>query len=434
MDARKWHMVAMILVMVCINGFTVPLLLERIGLEGLVVEGSPEAQRVSLSVKVLEVWAAMSLGLMWRRKSGIGGLVAGSASYCLASLVAVILFMLFSNALLPGRLTVLRLLIPLAALYLLARWLHLVLTWSAERDSRRWLQSTALVFAAVMAVSLVMEGVFMFVGKSSQNDNALASKVWFARHWEVNAQGYRDLPDEEGGAGKRHLLLVGDSYLAGHGVADSAERFSNRMQRALGRWRIHNHGQNGASAEDIAGQLELVGAKADVVLYCWFVNDILGPARDFLPPRHADLRPRSPLSPIGSSYLFNYLHHLYPDEADGRDYYDYLRRCYQSADVMRAYHAVLEGIAGKARHGNSQFGVVLFPTMDLSQMEGIPVAEELAFWKGLGVPCIYLGPAIEGQDASELIVNGSDHHPNSLGHQLAADAILKWLREIGWVD
>lgn len=425
----------MILIMVCVNGITVPWLMDRMGMGRLLLEGSPEAERISLAVKAVDTWLLMSIGLMWRRRTHWVGLLAGSASYCFASLLAVILFMLFTNPIVPGRWTFLRLLIPVAGLYLLARWLHRVAAWSADAPKRRLWQGMALVFSAVMAVGLVLEGVFMFVGKTSQNDNALASKVWFARNWELNTQGYRDFEDEKGDTGSRHLLLVGDSYLAGHGVRDTADRFSNRIQRALGGgWRVHNHGQNGASAEDISNQMQIAGGRADAIVYCWFVNDILGPAQDILGPRNAGLKPPSPISPVAGSYLINYLYHLFPDEEDGRDYYAYLKSCYASTKVLGTYHSILAGLNEQARLGHSRFGVVLFPTMDLMQMEGIPVANELAFWDGIGVPCLYLGPAIEGHAASELIVNGSDHHPNALGHELAADAILKWLPGSGLLD
>ncbi|MFN8396738.1 MAG: hypothetical protein U0176_19085 [Bacteroidia bacterium] len=286
----------MILIMLLVNGLTVPWFLERMGLGRLMLVGSPEAERISLAVKTVDAWLVMTIALMWWRRKHLGELLAGSGSYCFAGLLSVILFLLFTNPILPGRLTVLRLLIPVAGLYMLARWLHRVAAWSAE-GRRKGLQALALVFSAVVAVGFLMEGVFMFVGKTSQNDNSLASKVWFSRHWRLNPQGYRDFDDTEGGAGKRHLLLVGDSYLAGHGVKDTADRFSNRIQQALGGgWRVHNHGQNGASAEDILDQLQIEGNRADVVIYCWFVNDILGSAAKFFGPRNPHLKLPSPIS------------------------------------------------------------------------------------------------------------------------------------------
>ncbi|MBL0018492.1 MAG: hypothetical protein IPP17_19150 [Bacteroidetes bacterium] len=55
---------------------------------------------------------------------------------------------------------------------------------------RMRLRPLATVGWAILSVLLVLEGIFMFVAKSSINDTTLASKIWFARHWQLTEDGF----------------------------------------------------------------------------------------------------------------------------------------------------------------------------------------------------------------------------------------------------
>jgi len=54
----------------------------------------------------------------------------------------------------------------------------------------------------------------------------------------------------------------------------------------------------------------------------------------------------------------------------------------------------------------------------------------LHFAREEGIKVLDLLPAFRGRDGSELWVSALDQHPNALGHQLAADAMLPFVRAL----
>src|SRR6185436_234575 len=91
----------------------------------------------------------------------------------------------------------------------------------------------------VALVLLAVEGVFSMVERSHAVGYTLAARLWFARHWSTpnNSLGYRDVehPDD----GRKKLFVLGDSFVAGVGIADARERFSDLLQVGLGRSEEH---------------------------------------------------------------------------------------------------------------------------------------------------------------------------------------------------
>src|SRR5262245_21618978 len=80
----------------------------------------------------------------------------------------------------------------------------------------------------VALVLLAGEGVFSMIDRSHAVGYTLAARLWFARHWTPpgNSFGYRDVehPDD----GKKKLFVLGDSFVAGMGIRDVRERFTDR--------------------------------------------------------------------------------------------------------------------------------------------------------------------------------------------------------------
>ncbi|MGH7822021.1 MAG: hypothetical protein ACREQ9_19845, partial [Candidatus Binatia bacterium] len=108
--------------------------------------------------------------------------------------------------------------IALLALTVLAAAL---IRWNLGRQRRGLARATILAHALGCAF-LAAEIVFSFVPRSNGNANALAMRKWMAEYWKpINRLGFRDadvaVADLEH---KRKILVVGDSFVAGHGVED----------------------------------------------------------------------------------------------------------------------------------------------------------------------------------------------------------------------
>lgn len=387
---------------------------------------------VRTSCWILNGWIGMAItSVLWKRLT-LMQLFRAALLFDMLTLFAGLLLLLATNPIMAGHFQVLRLMFVISLLLLLAKVFHLGVVKATMGSWMAKLRPVATVAFSTLATLLVLEGIFLFVARSNSNNATLASKVWFARHWHLNPWGYRDAAEAvPAHPSKHHLVLVGDSFLAGHGIRDTAHRFSNLLQARLGpAWRVHNHGQNGASAEDVLEQLAFCPFTPDLILYCWFVNDIQGAARQVgFPSPNAHLQPPSPISLIHGSYFFNYLHALFPDTEVGQAYFSFLGRAYHDHQVLSLYRTQLLQIHEVALQKGAKFAVVLFPTMDVASMASIPIQDERAFWQERDVPCLYLASTFLGHGEEDLVVNSSDRHPNELAHRLAAHAIWKWLNQ-----
>ena len=58
----------------------------------------------------------------------------------------------------------------------------------------------------------------LFFAQSDGFNLTLSSRNWFARYWQpINSLGYRDVEPRAPRPGEKFVLVVGDSFVAGHG-------------------------------------------------------------------------------------------------------------------------------------------------------------------------------------------------------------------------
>jgi hypothetical protein len=369
--------------------------------------------------------------LMLLRKKGLVELLQSSALFQTLLGIAGILMMLTLNPLYAGKLQWLRLLFPLGILFVWTKAFYLTFVKATQVRWRMRIRPIATAVWAMVAILLFLEGVFLFVGKSSINDTTLASKIWFARHWELTNLEFRESealnkPD----AMKSQLLFIGDSFLAGHGIKNPEDRFSDRIQTSLGTtWQVHNHGQNGANTAMQSNQLWHHPVAPKLTVLCWYVNDIQDAAEDVgLTTGNARHSAPFPISIVGGSYLFNFLNGLFPDRQASENYLNFLQRAFSSELVLYWYGHALENLQEESTLSGSKFAVVLFPMMNLVQGSEFALKPMREFWKGKNVPCLDLSPVFLPHAAHTLTVNASDSHPSKFAHELAAAAIDTFLR------
>ncbi len=100
----------------------------------------------------------------------------------------------------------------------------------------------------IISISIIFfTGIEIFFGfffvKSDGFCFTLASKTWFKRYWlPINSLGYRDIEyTKDNLKGKRIVFVVGDSFVAGQGIKNYKDRFSNILQEKLGKsWAVLN--------------------------------------------------------------------------------------------------------------------------------------------------------------------------------------------------
>ena len=128
----------------------------------------------------------------------------------------------------------------------------------------------------LFSLFILLEICFSFVLLSGGGEKTLAGKNWFNYYWKVNDLGYRDEnPKDIDRAGKKNILIIGDSYVAGHGLKEENQRFSNILRTELKDCSdVFNLGVCGADTRDEFGFLASFPIKPDLIILSYVNNDI----------------------------------------------------------------------------------------------------------------------------------------------------------------
>ncbi len=138
------------------------------------------------------------------------------------------------------------------------------------------LKNFLLVVYSAVSFFLIFEIVFMYLPISQGSGEAYCMRIWFSKYWELNEQGYRDAPyDTKSDTLKKIVVMLGDSYVAGHGTKYVEERMSNILEKKLGTgYRVFNLGENGAHTQREYGNLLRFPYKFDKLILVHVPNDL----------------------------------------------------------------------------------------------------------------------------------------------------------------
>ena len=260
------------------------------------------------------------------------------------------------------------------------------------------------------------------------------------------------LRDREFGPRPRGVLRVagvGDSFAAGEGVPIERSLFK-QIEVDLGTgYEVVNAGQPGHGTRDELDRLRFVASQLDCQrgIVVWIANDVLRTpeleqrqdyVNDLVLLRDERLqdddqrwyRGRSRLVDVVDSrlQLWSAKDDLARVTADTIAWY---RDCYdpvQNGDNLREFEANLAAIAAVP---NCRSVLVLYPLLEGIESE-YPLADVHAYVAAAaqraGLPVLDLAPVFRGQQSGDLWVHPVDHHPNGRAHELAAKAIVEWLR------
>ena len=306
----------------------------------------------------------------------------------------------------------------------------------------RLLLGNLLVLLALLALGLAAGEIYCrFLCDST--DALGCTKLnerWFQRHWQSNPSGYRDNLDYplKLQPGKRRITFVGDSFAAGHGIKNVADRFANRLRRAHPEWEIHLLAQPGF---DTGNELDLMekclaqGYQLDLVVLVYCLNDVA----DLFPEwTETAGRIRAEAARTGwfcqHSYLVNTLYYRItaPRNRDMQSYFDYIRAGYrgqpweQQQQRLKAFRDLVQAHGGRLAVVTFPFFQALGPHYEYQFMH-----DELnQCWRSLDVPHLDLLTVYRNLPPARLMVNRSDPHPNEAAHALAADALEPFLQHL----
>lgn len=292
----------------------------------------------------------------------------------------------------------------------------------------------ALVFVVATITTLfAIEFVFAFcVVQSDGFGGTLAAELWFARYWHpINGYGYRDTSIKHF-EGRSVLLVVGDSFVAGHGIRRIEDRFADRLAKLLGdKWEFAVIGDNGWDTSMEMDGLRRYPVKPNLVVLSYYINDIQGPAeRNGFPLPRYFRPPTGILAPlVEQSFFVNWAYWRLYRHGMGDDYWDYLTSAFSNPTIWKAHAGELESFANAVAEQGARLCVVVWPELDRIRQSRAFTDRVVDVFRRSGALVVDLAVAFDGRSADDLIVNALDVHPNRRIHGevavLIADELLR---------
>lgn len=294
------------------------------------------------------------------------------------------------------------------------------------------ISNLATLLMPVILLLAVLEIAFMFIAQSQEGGLTLASHIWFERYWPPMTGDYRDTPKTDT-VGKKKVLLVGDSFTAGHGLKLVEERYGNIVANHLGNaYTTYNLGLPGSDTRDEYARLEKFGVKPDILVLQYFPNDIEKVARDHgLVPQaftpYSDIPGFRLQSLFRRSYLLNFLYWQVP-HGTFSSFDDYMLKAYGTPAIINEHLRDLSRFVDYANRHHARLYVVLFPFLFNLDKTATYVKPVVNYFQSQNVPIVEVGKLIGDIDPKDRVVGRNDAHANPLVNQRTGEALFKMIQ------
>ena len=317
--------------------------------------------------------------------------------------------------------------------------------WKRNSLARSLAQNLVLAFLTVLFTLTVVEiGLKLFLVQSDGINFTLASKSWYERYWRpINSLGYRDYEWTIEKIGNRvRVIVVGDSFVAGGGVANIDDRFSNQLGKKLGDdYVVMTVAQNGWNTPQEIDALQVNPYRPDIVIFSHYLNDIedVGAKYGYSRPANLLIYPPDWLRPlVDHSYAINFVYwRLFRWRAfenpihrqEIQTYQDYLRVLFEDPRVWAAHQEELFRVCSLAQTDHFKLIVVAFPDMLRVDQTRDLSGKVASFFREHQVPVVDVAALIDSQRPRSTIANSVDTHPSIQVHALVADALYPMVLE-----
>lgn len=337
--------------------------------------------------------------------------------------------------------------------------------WRRKRGARPVILNLAISLWMMLAVVTGVELYFaLFRDTTDAFNQTNVSRRWFAIHADAEAKtlefsDLQSLPYRETkpvtpeiAEGQRRFMFLGDSFTFGHGIEDINDRFTNRLEKRLnetgsGNCEVANlawagtelHWANAVSKKLIADNYDM-----DTLVYVMCLNDIESFTGEGSP--YANIGEHSPdadpflakykLTPFFSkTYFLNtmYFRVKQLQTPELRNYYGSIGKDYEG-EPWRRMTGVLNEMKTACDRNKTRFVIVVFPFLHNLGQSDNPFesahAAVTAYGKDVRVPVLDLREHLRSHVGEGLTLNSLDAHPNQRAHELAAEALFRFLRDI----
>lgn len=265
----------------------------------------------------------------------------------------------------------------------------------------------------------------------------------------LNRDRLRDVDYGPKAPGTYRVLLLGDSFTFGSGVADDDAIWPALVERRLNaerplagveRYEVLNGGLPGSLTDQwvalYAQQRRTF--QPDLVLVVFFLRD--GTRVDGSMIAQTVAARASAQWPWGVEHWITYRYLQERRAMTGLlgEFVGYFVDAYVGSEPQteewRQAQRNLVALQSSARADGARFGLVTFPILfglDTTPYPFTPVLEEIGrFGDAHAMPVRSLLPAFAGRRAADLWVGVGNQHPNARGHAIAAEAILRFVETL----
>jgi hypothetical protein len=303
---------------------------------------------------------------------------------------------------------------------------------------QKLVQNITLSLLTLFFILMISEIFFkVFFAQSDAWNQTLASQNWFKRYWATNSMGYRDVEWSEADLhNKKRILVLGDSFAAGHGIENIEDRFSDQLGAKLGDdYLVMNIAASGISTKEEIDRVTGFPYKPEIFILQYFINDIRYAANEqgFIPD-DPSVNPPAFLKPlVDNSYVINFISwhaiRLLPGPWQADDFI-WLNKVYNDPNVWWFHQQELLTIYEGARSEQVQLIVVIFPSLTDVDRSSRLTAKVIDFFKSHQVPVLDVAPLVQDIPLEQRIVSSLDAHPSVLVHHRVAEALYEMVMDL----
>jgi len=326
-------------------------------------------------------------------------------------------------------------------------WLPVAFLAAAAMSHRRVLgllkrQPWLLSLVTVLALLVAGEGlarIWTVIEPEVQAFPTHRTAMWLNRYAPVNSQGFRDR-EHINPKTRRRVLVVGDSYAFGWGIAHPADRIRDMLETTLDSVTHMNWESYNVSRPDLDTRQETELVKSvpaihpDIALVLYVFNDIeyLAPMTERKTITEAAGTLSARLNPGRIIFQNSFLaQELYVRARHARIY---LSGGTPGADIYADSALVakhLRDVCTLMRTAAGSAKIQALVPLDLAPIVSPAYQRRMETFtrqaQAAGIPVLRVDTAFAGHELPELVVNSLDAHPNELANWLATRAIAEHL-------
>jgi hypothetical protein len=303
-----------------------------------------------------------------------------------------------------------------------------------------WWTGPMITLTTLVLILIGVELGLRYVWVMSDNFQFSAMhRNWSRLHWNpLNdvGEGYRDYPPAPNDE-RTHILVAGDSLVAGYGMNAIDNTFPHLLGNLLGEnFTVNIVAQPGWGISTAFGALQSYPTQPDIVVLSHYINDI---AEGSAGQQYHQPFPSIRLEPsenqrwwVENFYIANFLYYrvfLYTQHDSVGLYNGWLRGAYENPDVWNAYQGEMQAWVDWSAANDVELVVIVWS--NLLAIDGWRDVTEpvVTYFEQQDIPVVDMGDYLAGENPAKLTVNLFDAHPGEYSHQVAAENLYRVLAE-----